>query len=79
MTYDHGVVSRPPDRHHEFLGRCRGAVASPLMHVVIVGCGRVGSGLARIIEDQGHSVAVVDKDPTAFRPEPRTSFSLRQV
>jgi trk/ktr system potassium uptake protein len=37
------------------------------MHVVIVGCGRVGSGLARIIEDKGHSVAVVDKDPTAFR------------
>jgi trk system potassium uptake protein len=37
------------------------------MHVVIVGCGRVGSGLARIIEDQGHSVAVLDKDPTAFR------------
>jgi trk system potassium uptake protein TrkA len=37
------------------------------MHVVIVGCGRVGSGLARIIEDQGHSVAVVDKDPRAFR------------
>jgi trk/ktr system potassium uptake protein len=37
------------------------------MHVVIVGCGRVGSGLARIIEDRGHSVAVVDKDPRAFR------------
>ncbi len=37
------------------------------MHVVIVGCGRVGSGLARIIENQGHTVAVVDKDPTAFR------------
>jgi trk system potassium uptake protein TrkA len=37
------------------------------MHVVIVGCGRVGSGLARIIEDEGHSVAVVDKNPTAFR------------
>ena len=37
------------------------------MHVVIVGCGRVGSGLARIIEEQGHSVAVLDKDPTAFR------------
>jgi trk system potassium uptake protein TrkA len=37
------------------------------MHVVIVGCGRVGSGLARIIEDQDHSVAVVDKDPRAFR------------
>ena len=37
------------------------------MHVVIVGCGRVGSGLARIIEDQGHTVAVVDKEPKAFR------------
>ncbi|HKY65347.1 MAG TPA: TrkA family potassium uptake protein [Acidimicrobiales bacterium] len=37
------------------------------MHVVIVGCGRVGSGLARIIEDKGHSVAVIDKEPTAFR------------
>ena len=37
------------------------------MHVVIVGCGRVGSGLARIMEDGGHSVAVVDKVPKAFR------------
>jgi trk system potassium uptake protein TrkA len=37
------------------------------MHVVIVGCGRVGSGIARIIEDKGHTVAVIDKDPLAFR------------
>jgi trk system potassium uptake protein TrkA len=37
------------------------------MHVVIVGCGRVGSGLARIIEGKGHSVAIVDKNPGAFR------------
>jgi trk system potassium uptake protein len=37
------------------------------MHVVIVGCGRVGSGLARILEDADHSVAVVDKQPKAFR------------
>jgi trk system potassium uptake protein TrkA len=37
------------------------------MHVVIVGCGRVGSGLARIIEAQGHSVAIIDKDPQAAR------------
>jgi trk system potassium uptake protein len=48
------------------------------MHVVIVGCGRVGSGLARIIEDQGHSVAVVDKDPTAFR-RLHEGFRGRQV
>jgi trk system potassium uptake protein len=37
------------------------------MHVVIVGCGRVGSGLARILEERGLSVAVVDKEPRAFR------------
>jgi trk system potassium uptake protein TrkA len=37
------------------------------MHVVIVGCGRVGSGLARILEERGLTVAVVDKEPRAFR------------
>ncbi|MEU6972553.1 TrkA family potassium uptake protein [Kitasatospora sp. NPDC059648] len=37
------------------------------MHIVIMGCGRVGSALARTLEKQGHSVAVVDQDPTAFR------------
>ena len=40
------------------------------MHVVVVGCGRVGSGLARILEELGHSVAVVDKRATAFRRLP---------
>lgn len=48
------------------------------MHVVIVGCGRVGSGLARIIEEQGHTVAVLDKDPTAFR-RLHDGFGGRQV
>jgi trk system potassium uptake protein len=48
------------------------------MHVVIVGCGRVGSGLARIIEDEGHSVAVVDKNPVAFR-RLHQGFGGRQV
>jgi len=36
------------------------------MHVVIMGCGRAGSRLARRLERQGHSVAVIDKDPTSF-------------
>lgn len=36
------------------------------MHVVIMGCGRVGSRLARRLEKQGHSVAVIDKDPRSF-------------
>ncbi|MET8556414.1 TrkA family potassium uptake protein [Streptomyces sp. NPDC004959] len=37
------------------------------MHIVIMGCGRVGSALAQTLEQQGHTVAVVDRDPTAFR------------
>ena len=37
------------------------------MHVVIMGCGRVGSTLAQILEQRGHSVSVIDVDPDAFR------------
>ena len=48
------------------------------MHVVIVGCGRVGSGLARVIEDRGHSVALIDKDATAFNRLPK-GFKGRTV
>ncbi len=37
------------------------------MHFVIMGCGRVGSTLAHSLEDAGHSVAIVDQKPEAFR------------
>ena len=37
------------------------------MHIVILGCGRVGSTLAHILERQGHTVAVIDRNPEAFR------------
>ncbi|HEY1737381.1 MAG TPA: TrkA family potassium uptake protein [Acidimicrobiia bacterium] len=37
------------------------------MHVVVVGCGRVGSELALTLEQMGHSVAVVDRSARAFR------------
>jgi len=37
------------------------------VHVVIMGCGRVGSTLARSLEDRNHTVAVIDSDPDAFR------------
>jgi len=37
------------------------------VHIVIMGCGRVGSSIAHSLEDQGHSVAVIDQDPEAFR------------
>jgi trk system potassium uptake protein TrkA len=32
-----------------------------------MGCGRVGSTLARSLEDRGHTVAVIDSNPDAFR------------
>ena len=37
------------------------------MHIVIMGCGRVGAMLASGLERRGHSVAVIDQDPEAFR------------
>ena len=36
------------------------------MRVVVLGCGRVGSGLARALSLRGDHVAVVDDDPAAF-------------
>ena len=35
-------------------------------HMVIVGCGRVGSGLAGRLVDAGHTVAVIDTNRAAF-------------
>ncbi|MFD3687703.1 potassium channel family protein [Nocardiopsis sp. NPDC058631] len=37
------------------------------MHIVIMGCGRVGSTLAHTLVDLGHTIAVIDQDPEAFR------------
>jgi trk system potassium uptake protein TrkA len=37
------------------------------VHVVIMGCGRVGSALARALEERGVSVAVIDRNANAFR------------
>jgi trk system potassium uptake protein len=37
------------------------------VHVVIMGCGRVGSTLAHSLEARGHSVAIIDQDADAFR------------
>jgi trk system potassium uptake protein TrkA len=36
------------------------------VHVVVVGCGRVGSALARNLIEGGHTVAIIDKRQEAF-------------
>jgi trk system potassium uptake protein TrkA len=41
------------------------------MHVIVVGCGRVGSGLATELDREGHSVVVIDKLARSFRRLPR--------
>jgi len=48
------------------------------MHVIVVGCGRVGSDLAMALEGDGHSVAIIDKNRNAFRSLPER-FSGRVV
>jgi trk system potassium uptake protein len=37
------------------------------VHVVIMGCGRVGSALARSLEDRSHTVSIIDSNADAFR------------
>jgi trk system potassium uptake protein TrkA len=37
------------------------------VHVVIMGCGRVGASLAAALERLGHEVAIIDKNQQAFR------------
>jgi trk system potassium uptake protein len=37
------------------------------VHVVIMGCGRVGSTLAQSLEARDHTVAMIDVNPDAFR------------
>jgi trk system potassium uptake protein TrkA len=48
------------------------------LHVVVVGCGRVGSELAGALELADHTVAVVDKNARAFRRLP-SDFKGRTV
>jgi trk system potassium uptake protein TrkA len=48
------------------------------VHVVIMGCGRVGSTLAEGLEESGHSVSIIDMDAHAFR-RLRPDFRGRKV
>lgn len=40
------------------------------VHVIVVGCGRVGRELAMALDRDGHSVSVIDKDRNAFHELP---------
>ena len=37
------------------------------MHIIVVGCGDVGAQLATLLSTEGHDIAVIDKDPSAFK------------
>jgi trk system potassium uptake protein TrkA len=37
------------------------------MHIIIIGCGRVGSQLALMLTQEKHDIVVIDKDPDAFK------------
>jgi trk system potassium uptake protein len=55
----------PPLSHPFALGGI--CECTEVMHVVIVGCGRVGSGLANQLSEAGESVTIVDRNTKAFR------------
>ncbi|WP_322818492.1 TrkA family potassium uptake protein [Tepidiforma sp.] len=48
------------------------------MNVVIMGCGRLGSRIAAMLERQGHAVTVVDINESAFRRLPE-GFGGRRI
>ena len=57
-------MPRPSPRAHTSGGA---RVASLGVHFVIMGCGRVGSTLAKSLSKRGHDVAVIDVEPASFR------------
>src|SRR5215213_4616377 len=48
------------------------------VHVIVVGCGRVGRELAMSLDRDGHSVSVIDKDRNAFHELPE-GFSGKAI
>ncbi len=40
------------------------------MNVVIMGCGRVGAQLAAMLDEGGHKVTIMDREPYSFRRLP---------
>jgi trk system potassium uptake protein TrkA len=49
------------------------------MYVIIVGCGRVGSELAKLLSNEGHDVVVIDKSQSSFERLGGTFNGLTKV
>ena len=49
------------------------------MNVLIMGCGRVGAKVATMLEDAGHSITVMDMNPSAFARLPHGFKGRKQV
>ena len=41
------------------------------MHIIVVGCGNVGSQLGILLSTEGHDVAIIDKNPRGFQASGR--------
>jgi trk system potassium uptake protein TrkA len=37
------------------------------MHVIVIGCGKVGAKFAQVLSEEGHDVVIVDSDRNAFK------------
>ena len=40
------------------------------MNILIMGCGRLGARIAMLLDEQGHSITVIDTNASAFRRLP---------
>ena len=49
------------------------------MYVIIVGCGRVGSELAKLLSSEGHNVVVIDRSANSFERLGRTFNGMTLV
>ena len=49
------------------------------MNVIVMGCGRLGSRIAGILDTEGHSVTVLDTNEAAFRRLPESFKGKRAV
>lgn len=63
-----GCSATSAPRSSQWTVRRRYSVST--VHIVIMGCGRVGATLGQSLIGHGHSVAIVDQSPDAFRRLP---------